>query len=260
MLDLITIAIALAFYVVSMAICWKAHVWRRAWANPALKWIALSSAAARAGLFFFVKNDVSVSEMNHPAIAHFFVTLAAVFGFFSWGVFVWPLLGAALWLGETTLCPVEGKYSSRFWQSIGEIVLLVTVFIAVTLLLNVLFEWHVQAQWFSKYTHRPEGELAFAIWMVLLFFALAVLEELFYRGILLRWLAWKASGWRYRLEFSVLCSAAIFCLGHGPVITLPQFVQKMTIGLGLGWLSLRRGLWAAIVAHCAFNLIINCLL
>jgi hypothetical protein len=114
MLDVITLLIGLAFYVVSMAICWKAHVWRRAWANPALKWIALSSAAARAGLFFFVKNDVSVSEMNHPAIAHFFVTLAAVFGFFSWGVFVWPLLGAALWLGETTLCPVEGKYSSRF--------------------------------------------------------------------------------------------------------------------------------------------------
>jgi membrane protease YdiL (CAAX protease family) len=198
--------------------------------------------------------------MNHAAIEHFAVALGAVFAFFCWGIFLWPMLGAALWLGEASLCPVEGKYPSRFWQSVGEIALLVTVCIAVTMLLKVLFDWDVQALWFPKNTHRPAGELAFAILVVLLYFVFAVLEELFYRGILLRCLIWKASDWRYRLEFSLLCSAAIFCLGHGPVITLSQFVQKMVLGVGLGWLSLRRGLWASIVAHCAFNLIINCLI
>lgn len=259
MLDLLTVTIGLVFYIVSVAICWKAQVWRRVWANPGLKWIALSSTAAWAGRLF-TWNDISRLGLNHPVVARLAVTPAAFFGFFLCGIFLWPMLGGALWLGEASLCPVEGKYASRFWESVGEIALLLAVLIAVTLLLKVLFGWHVQALWIPENMHRPAGTLAFAVLIVLLYFLFAVLEELIYRGILLRWLIWKTSGWRYRLGFSLLCSAAIFCLGHGPVITLPQCAQKMVIGVGLGWLSLRRGLWASIVAHYSFNLIINCLL
>lgn len=76
--------------------------------------------------------------------------------------------------------------------------------------------------------------------------AAPIVEEIFYRGFLLRALERRAgSGW------AVLGSGAIFAASH---FELLQFPALLLFGLAAGWLAVRYGrLGPSIAAHLAFN-------
>ncbi len=76
--------------------------------------------------------------------------------------------------------------------------------------------------------------------------AAPIIEELFFRGLLLRAIE-KRCGPRWALWVSSLVFAAVH-------LQLLQFPALTLIGLVLGWLTLRTGrLGPAIWAHIAFN-------
>jgi membrane protease YdiL (CAAX protease family) len=55
----------------------------------------------------------------------------------------------------------------------------------------------------------------------------------------------------------MLLSAAIFSLGHDFHFLGPKFIQCMLLGTSLAWISVRRGLWTAVVVHWLFNILVN---
>jgi membrane protease YdiL (CAAX protease family) len=86
--------------------------------------------------------------------------------------------------------------------------------------------------------------------------AIAVTEELYFRGILFRGLA------TYGIGLAVVGSAVVFALAHAsnalagqaPALTLEQVVQTLLIGMLYAGLRLRTGsLGPVIVIHCAVD-------
>ena len=100
---------------------------------------------------------------------------------------------------------------------------------------------------------RPARELAedfegaaFVVVGVMATFAAPVVEELFYRGLLLR-----AALRRFGVRWAVLGSSAVFGLSH---FQLVQFPGLFAFGVVLALLAVRTGrLGASIAAHVAFN-------
>ena len=100
---------------------------------------------------------------------------------------------------------------------------------------------------------RPARQLAedfdgaaFAVVGLMATFAAPVVEELFYRGLLLR-----AAARRFGARWAVLGSSVVFGMSH---FQLVQFPGLFLFGVVLAVLSLRTGrLGASIAAHVAFN-------
>lgn len=73
-----------------------------------------------------------------------------------------------------------------------------------------------------------------------------ILEEMLFRGIILRSFLQQYSRWA-----SIVGSAAIFGLAH---LNVYQFVVGLVMGTALGWLYERsRSLWPCIILHAAYN-------
>ncbi len=101
-----------------------------------------------------------------------------------------------------------------------------------------LSEW--EQQWFTQMDTPSAAAL-------LLGCAVApVLEEMLYRGIILR-----SFLRRYPPRLAILHSAAIFGLAH---MNIYQFFVALMLGLVLGWLYERtRSLWPCIALHAGYN-------
>ena len=70
-------------------------------------------------------------------------------------------------------------------------------------------------------------------------------EELFFRGLGVRVLAFLGSIW------AILGTAVVFGLGHGLLVAMPVFIA---FGAALGWVRLRSdSVWPGVVAHGLFN-------
>ena len=92
---------------------------------------------------------------------------------------------------------------------------------------------------------RVDGA-AFVVFALVVTFAVPVVEELFYRGLMLR-----AAARRFGTPWAVLGSSAIFGISH---FQLVQFPGLFAFGVVLAVLAVRTGrLGASIAAHMAFN-------
>lgn len=94
-------------------------------------------------------------------------------------------------------------------------------------------------------------------WALFYYFAGAAIEELFFRGVLLRWLRWETRKWRYGSLLAILLSSVVFYLGHGSSFSWVRLGQVILMGSGLAWISVRHGLWAAVWSHWAFNIALS---
>ena len=92
---------------------------------------------------------------------------------------------------------------------------------------------------------RVDGS-AFVVFALAVTFAAPVVEELFYRGLMLR-----AAQRRFGTRWAVLGTSAIFGISH---FQLVQFPGLFVFGVVLALLAVRTGrLGASIAAHMAFN-------
>ena len=95
-------------------------------------------------------------------------------------------------------------------------------------------------------TNRAHGALAVTVLVLLVVIGAPIVEELFFRGLVLRSVANRwGSGW------AVAVSAVAFGVAHFELIQLPALVA---FGVVLGLLAVRTGrLGPGIAAHMAFN-------
>jgi uncharacterized protein len=125
--------------------------------------------------------------------------------------------------------------------------------IAVGLIFLVLgFAWAVEPllhageeQGYAPDVWRPERATAFLVNGVVAATVVPFAEELFFRGLGVRALAFLGSVW------AILGTAVVFGLGHGLLVAMPVFIA---FGVALGWVRLRSdSVWPGIVAHGLFN-------
>ncbi|MBQ4290009.1 MAG: CPBP family intramembrane metalloprotease [Clostridia bacterium] len=92
----------------------------------------------------------------------------------------------------------------------------------------------------------PERPEEWIFYLILIVIVAPVLEEWFFRGVLLPLLR-TFGDW-----FAILFSAILFGLMHGSV---PQFLYPAAAGVALGWCVLRsRSVWVGVCMHAANNL------
>ena len=92
----------------------------------------------------------------------------------------------------------------------------------------------------------PERPEEWIFYLILIVIVAPVLEEWFFRGVLLPLLR-PFGDW-----FAILFSAILFGLMHGSV---PQFLYPAAAGAALGWCVLRsRSVWVGVCMHAANNL------
>jgi membrane protease YdiL (CAAX protease family) len=92
---------------------------------------------------------------------------------------------------------------------------------------------------------RPDRATAFFVNGVVAATIVPFAEELFFRGLGVRVLAFLGSLW------AVLGTAVVFGLGHGLFVAMPVFIA---FGAALGWVRLRSdSVWPGVVAHGLFN-------
>jgi membrane protease YdiL (CAAX protease family) len=87
---------------------------------------------------------------------------------------------------------------------------------------------------------------------------IALVEELLFRGGVQNYVAWRLGGRAHKAGVAVVLAAFLWTLGHTAILD-PYWLkglQIFPIGLGLGWLALRYGLEASILAHAVFNVLI----
>jgi len=80
-----------------------------------------------------------------------------------------------------------------------------------------------------------------------------ILEEVLFRGLLLRWLLV-----RFRWQGAILLQAALFCAVHFAVLTPGDWIRPLQLflsGCVFGYLFLRtQNLWVPIIVHCVWNI------
>jgi len=178
----------------------------------------------------------------------------------SWGfdprwLYAGQLLGAAallaLWWRE------YGELSAQTWPTVGELALAVAVGLAVFgLWIQLDAPWMtISAGAPSPFIPKlPNGELD---WLLLTTrwvgaaLLVPVMEELFWRSFLMRWIQAPAFEgvlpMRVGLK-AILLSTFVFTLAH----TL--WLAAIVAGLAYAWLYVRTGkLWVAVVAHAVTN-------
>jgi membrane protease YdiL (CAAX protease family) len=102
-----------------------------------------------------------------------------------------------------------------------------------------------EEQGFAPDVWRPERARAFFVNGIVAATIVPFAEELFFRGLGVRALAFLGS------LVAILGTALVFGLGHGILVALPVFVA---FGVALAWVRLRSdSVWPGIVAHGLFN-------
>jgi uncharacterized protein len=102
-----------------------------------------------------------------------------------------------------------------------------------------------EEQGYAPDVWRPDRATAFFVNGAVAATVVPFAEELFFRGLGVRALAFLGSVW------AILGTAVVFGLGHGLLIAMPVFIA---FGVALGWVRLRSdSVWPGIVAHGLFN-------
>jgi membrane protease YdiL (CAAX protease family) len=102
-----------------------------------------------------------------------------------------------------------------------------------------------EEQGYAPDVWRPERATAFFVNGVVAATVVPFAEELFFRGLGVRVLAFLGSG------VGILGTALVFGLAHGLFVALPVLVA---FGAALGWVRQRSdSVWPCVVAHGLFN-------
>jgi membrane protease YdiL (CAAX protease family) len=102
-----------------------------------------------------------------------------------------------------------------------------------------------EEQGYAPDVWRPERATAYFVNGVVAATVVPFAEELFFRGLGVRALAFLGG------TAAIVATAVAFALGHGLLVALPIFVA---FGAALGWVRLRSdSVWPGIVAHGLFN-------
>jgi membrane protease YdiL (CAAX protease family) len=102
-----------------------------------------------------------------------------------------------------------------------------------------------EEQGYAPDVWRPDRATAFFVNGAVAATVVPFAEELFFRGLGVRVLAFLGSVW------AVLGTAVVFGLGHGLLVAMPVFIA---FGAALGWVRLRSdSVWPGVVAHGVFN-------
>jgi uncharacterized protein len=102
-----------------------------------------------------------------------------------------------------------------------------------------------EEQGYAPDVWRPDRATAFFVNGAVAATIVPFAEELFFRGLGVRVLAFLGSVW------AVLGTAVVFGLGHGLLVAMPVFIA---FGAALGWVRLRSdSVWPGVVAHGLFN-------
>jgi CAAX protease family protein len=126
------------------------------------------------------------------------------------------------------------------WIALGLIVLAVIVSLLLEPILHA-----GRDQGLAPERWRPDRAAPFIANAIVIATVVPLGEELFFRGLGVRALAFLGSLW------AVLGTAVVFGLGHGLFVAMPVFIA---FGTALGWVRLRSdSVWPGIVAHGLFN-------
>jgi uncharacterized protein len=102
-----------------------------------------------------------------------------------------------------------------------------------------------EEQGYAPDVWKPDRSTAFLVNGIVAATVVPLAEELFFRGLGVRALAFLGSAW------AILGTAVVFALGHGLLVALPVFVA---FGGALGWVRVRSdSIWPGVVAHGLFN-------
>jgi membrane protease YdiL (CAAX protease family) len=161
-------------------------------------------------------------------------------------VFVYGILfGLTVWAATAYGDPLDALGLRRLpvkWIGIAVGLILLVLGLAVFL---ERFLPAGEEQGYAPDVWRPEHATAFFVNGVVAATVVPFAEELFFRGLGVRALAFLGSVW------AILGTAVVFGLGHGLLIAMPVFIA---FGTALGWVRLRSdSVWPGIVAHGLFN-------
>jgi uncharacterized protein len=155
------------------------------------------------------------------------------------------LVGLTVWAATAYGDPLDALGLRSFplkWMGIA--VGLILVVIGFSFVLEPLLHAG-EEQGYAPDVWRPERATAFLVNGVVAATVVPFAEELFFRGLGVRVLAFLGSG------VAILGTALVFGLGHGLLVALPVLVA---FGAALGWVRLRSdSVWPGIVAHGLFN-------
>jgi membrane protease YdiL (CAAX protease family) len=155
------------------------------------------------------------------------------------------LVGLTAWAATAYGNPLDALGLRAFpvkWMGIavGLIFLVLGLALAIEPLLHAGEE-----QGYAPDVWKPERATAFFVNGVVAATVVPFAEELFFRGLGVRALAFLGSVW------AILGTAVVFGLGHGLFVAMPVFIA---FGVALGWVRLRSdSVWPGIVAHGLFN-------
>ena len=155
------------------------------------------------------------------------------------------LVGITLWAGTAYGDPLEAlglRVFSVKWMAIA--VGLIFLVLGLSFVLEPILHAG-EEQGYAPDVWRPERAGAFFFNGLIAATLVPFAEELFFRGLGVRVLAFFGSA------VAILGTALVFALGHGILVALPIFVA---FGAALAWVRIRSGsVWPGIVAHGLFN-------
>jgi membrane protease YdiL (CAAX protease family) len=194
-------------------------------------------AAVLLGATIVVSAGMAVVRIAFPALGQgpfMFITYT--------GQFVLAIVGAWLWLRFGRGYDARLRFRASWADGpliLGGMVIATAAGVVIEPLLNLMPD---------RYMELLESLIGRGGWTVLTTVVAApVLEEVFFRGLVLETLARRWSG-----RWAVVASAALFGLVHAPI--LPQMVNAFVIALVMGYIYLMtRSLIPVIVIHAINN-------
>jgi membrane protease YdiL (CAAX protease family) len=155
------------------------------------------------------------------------------------------LVVLTLWAGTAYGNPLRALGLSNFsvkWTAIA--VGLIFLVLGLSFVLEPLLHAG-EEQGYAPDVWRPEQARAFFVNGLVAATVVPFAEELFFRGLGVRALAFLGSG------TAIVGTALVFGLGHGLFVALPVLIA---FGVALAWVRLRSdSVWPGIVAHGLFN-------
>lgn len=219
----------------------------------------------RAGIFLFIILGLLFVILTLYSIATGFV-IAEIFGEIITGIVGSAVIFPGAWRNALRACVPRLIWLRRIYPryrnlSIKEflVVSISTGFIALMLssVIFTLIPVEISPE-FNEYLDetgldKPGGELA----QVILVISASITEEIFFRFALMSFIIVLLKPWRYAgIVIAVLISSVSWTLMHTG-ITVPLGVKEaqiMVIGVIFGWLFLKYGVEASIIAHAVLNL------
>jgi uncharacterized protein len=155
------------------------------------------------------------------------------------------LVALTLWAGSAYGNPIDTlglRVFSVKWMAIA--VGLIFLVLGFAFVLEPLLHAG-EEQGYAPDEWRPERARAFFLNGVVAATIVPFAEELFFRGLGVRALAFLGT------SGAILATALAFGLGHGILVALPVFVA---FGVALGWVRVRSdSVWPCVIAHGLFN-------